>query len=92
MKDVEEIGKRIKQIRTARGLTQTEFGELFGADQPVVSRMENKGDGLYDLSKIQAVAAALEVHYLYLLEGDGIRDYLEKKGHSVPTKIIWKKV
>ena len=54
--------------------------------------MENKGDGLYDLSKIQAVAAALEVHYLYLLEGDGIRDYLEKKGHSVPTKIIWKKV
>lgn len=42
----ETVGDRIRQLRKARGLTQTELGEAVGVTQRVVTYYENEGGTL----------------------------------------------
>lgn len=36
-----ELGNKIRAIRTAKGMNQTEFANSIGKDQPSVNRLEN---------------------------------------------------
>jgi transcriptional regulator with XRE-family HTH domain len=38
---VARFGRRVQQIRNAKGLSQTVYAERVGTDQPTVSRIEN---------------------------------------------------
>jgi transcriptional regulator with XRE-family HTH domain len=38
---VVRFGRRVRQIRNAKGITQTVFAEKVGTDQATVSRIEN---------------------------------------------------
>jgi len=38
---VVRFGRRVRQIRNAKGITQTAFAERVGTDQATVSRIEN---------------------------------------------------
>jgi len=55
-----DIGRRIRDLRLARGLTQIQIGDHAGLDNKTISRLEN---GVYDtpLSYYLRVARALEV-------------------------------
>lgn len=54
-------GKRIKDLRKKKGLTQTELGEMLGLNYGAISALENDrnsiGDHLIDLCKIFQVSA-----------------------------------
>ena len=54
----ERIGKRIAQLREAKGWTQEELSELAGLQRTHVSRIEN-GRYAVTLETIQAIAEAL---------------------------------
>jgi transcriptional regulator with XRE-family HTH domain len=36
-----ELGNKIRTLRTAKGMNQTEFANSIGKDQPSVNRLEN---------------------------------------------------
>ncbi len=36
-----ELGNKIRAIRTAKGMNQTEFANSIGKDQPSINRLEN---------------------------------------------------
>ncbi len=38
---LEKLGNKIRAIRTAKGMNQTEFANSIGKDQPSVNRLEN---------------------------------------------------
>ena len=51
-----EVGARIRQIRYARDMTQTELAKAVGCSQPSITQIENgrvfpEGETLYRLSK-----------------------------------------
>lgn len=69
----ELMGKKIKEEREKRGLTQEELGELLFVDSSSVSRME-KGNGM-GLYKLELVANALNVDVRVLFDA-GIIDLL----------------
>lgn len=52
-------GRRIKELRRRRGLTQQELADLIGKKRPMVSEWEN-GQGLTE-ANLRLVAGALEV-------------------------------
>ncbi len=75
VRDLEaQVGARIKQLRTARGMSQTVLGEALGAygtdpmAQPLVFRVE-QGRRPLRLNEVAAFAAALGVTLTDLLPG-----------------------
>ena len=50
-----DIGQRIKQFRLSQGMTQEQFGKLFGAGKGLVSRWEN-GLSIPSPKRIKAIA------------------------------------
>jgi SOS-response transcriptional repressor LexA len=53
-----ELGQVIKQLRTAKGLTQTQLGEAIGVDRGNVSRYES-GANAPDFDRLQVLADTL---------------------------------
>ena len=65
--DVQEIGKRFKQIRHALGLTQTEIAKELNCKQLVVSRVE-RGEKVYSpvlLSFFVFYSQKINLNYLF---------------------------
>ena len=58
MKTNKYIGKRIKEIRKEKGLTQMELSELSGLTQSVISRIE-VGETTTTIEVIGVIAKAL---------------------------------
>ncbi len=58
---------RIRELRRARGWTQTELARRAGIRQATVSRLEGNAVSSVNLGVIEKLAAALEVDPGYLL-------------------------
>ncbi len=69
-----EIGRRIRQVRQERGLTQKELGGRLGFSAGWVSMVERGGIGL-EVPELDRVAQALRVS-IYELIADSARDEL----------------
>ena len=61
------IGKRIKQIRSAKGLSQKDLGELIGVSNEHISKYE-RGIRKPKLETISQIAEALNVHPFAILD------------------------
>jgi len=63
------VGRRMREVRKCRGLTQSDFAGLIGVDQAKVSRMERSisMDSLFGWE----IAIALGVDRNWLLFGEG---------------------
>ncbi len=70
----ELMGRKIKEEREKRGLTQEELGELLFMDRSSVSRME-KGNGI-GLDKLELVANTLNVD-VRVLFNTGVIDWVK---------------
>ena len=53
-----KLGNRLKEVRTARGLTQTELAERIGVSRKTVNTVEN---GIFVPSTLLALALAHEL-------------------------------
>ena len=78
---MEDVGKRIRELRIQSGMTQTELGRSFGGDKMLVYKYETGKVKEIPLDNIVAMAHALDVHPAYFL---GMMDLDEAKhGHAV---------
>ena len=70
MNSNKSIGLRIKQLRTAKGLTMEEFGKLFNppANKSLVSKWEN-GKSLPNNERLKKITEIGNISMEYLLEG-----------------------
>ena len=59
--------KKVRDLRMARGLTQTQLAELAGVNQATVSKVE-RGETNITMDKIVALAAALKVEPVELFD------------------------
>ena len=70
------IGTRLREARTARGLTQAELGKLAGFDQAVVQNVE---DGvLWHPSVVSELAVAMGLTPAWVQWGEPFADKREK--------------
>ena len=69
----ENTGRFIKELRTAKKLTQLELAEKIGVTDRAISKWEN-GRGLPDISLLVPLAKELNVSVLELLNGKRISD------------------
>ena len=67
----EELGARLKECRTAMGLTQTAVAEMLGVAQPIYQRFE-KGTFECNYEQLKSLCEIFDVSADYLL---GISDY-----------------
>lgn len=63
------IGGRIKELRAALGMNQTELGRAVGVDQSLISDYE-RGRAEMGASKLMAMADALRTTPQYIMRGD----------------------
>jgi len=55
----EEIARKIRELRTAAGLTQTQLGKLIGATASTICRLEDADYEGHSLAMLRRIAAAL---------------------------------
>ncbi len=65
---MDTLGERIKAIRTQQGLTQLQFGELFGLSRSHISNIETNGENPSDMF-IRFVAYRYGLDYEFLKTG-----------------------
>lgn len=65
------IGERVRDARTAAGLTQAQLAERIGKKQQDVSLVESGAAKLVGLELVKSVAAALNLSLDYLANGNG---------------------
>ncbi len=70
-KDAQETGKRIKEIRTERKLSQTQFGKILEVSQDTVSLWEN-GKSLPPAEIVIFIARKYGISADYIL---GLKDF-----------------
>lgn len=76
-----EVGKRIKGLRTSKGMTLEQFGELFNppASKSIVSRWE-AGKSIPSNERLKVISDKFEVTTIYLLYGK----YMLRDIHVMP--------
>lgn len=80
MKDIIEIGRRIKKSREEKGLTQEELGLLLGLNKSTIQRYETGKISRIKLPVLESIAEELGVNPEYLaLEVDSPIDYSESE-------------
>lgn len=62
------VAQRLRELRTAKGMTQIQLGELAGTNQAVIQKIEN-GKSMRPRC-IAALAVVLEVNPAWLAWGD----------------------
>ena len=77
-----EIGKKIKELRKSRGITQKQLAEQLSVSVQAVSKWENK-IALPDITLVPALAKFFGVNTDYLLDCNE-----ESKGSKFEVKII----
>ena len=65
---IRDFGKRVREIRLAKGWTQEELAHRLSLNSTFVSRLE-RGERSPSLPTIARIAQALEVHVSFLFEG-----------------------
>ena len=87
----ELLGKRIKEIRKTRGMTQPQLAERIGVDPKYISRLET-GTSTPSLDTILNIASSLDVEtselfsFSHLDEKEILIDRLVKKLKNVDGK------
>ena len=71
---IEEFGKRIRQLRTARNLSQEELAELTGFHRTYIGMVE-RGERNISLSNIGVFAKAFGITVSELLDHEGKLSY-----------------
>lgn len=66
--DKKAVGARIRAIRLASGMTLKEFGQLFGANESIVSRWE-KGSSIPKIERLKKIAEFANISVQDLLHG-----------------------
>lgn len=64
-------GNTVKELREARGMTQTELADKLGVSNKTVSKWET-GKGLPDITLLQPLAQALGISVIELMNGEQI--------------------
>lgn len=64
------IGKNIRELRLANGMTQIEMGELLGYSERQIRRLET--NGTYDIGVVNLIATSFNVSALSILSNDGM--------------------
>src|SRR5258708_35230751 len=77
---VPKFGKRIRELRVAKGLSQEDLAELCDLDRTYVNGIE-RGKRNVGLKNIGAIALALKVSLSHLFEGI----HLSEIGSDVPV-------
>lgn len=67
------MNERVKQIRKAYGMTQTEFAEILGVTSAAVSRIEKGQRGLTS-QMMKAICREFDVEEAWLLTGEGTQE------------------
>lgn len=86
-----KFGKRVKELRRSKGITQEQMAEIINIEPPNVSKMEN---GLHfpQPDKIEKIANALEVSVQDLFDFEHIKKkqelikYIESTIKNLDTK------
>ena len=65
-----KFGKRIKELRTEKGLTLDQLAQETGSSKSYIWELENKNPPRPSAEKLSAIAAALEVTVDYLIGSD----------------------
>ena len=78
-----DIGRKIKELRKKRGLTQKDLGEMVGLDQTTISGYEN-GRRQIDLQKLMKIAQALGVDLKELISVDSKPSEISKVAKIIP--------
>ncbi|WP_294346794.1 translesion error-prone DNA polymerase V autoproteolytic subunit [Prosthecochloris sp.] len=93
MKNVENVGERIRAIRLKEGLTQTEFARKIGVSGNRLSEYETKGDPP-KANILASIYRNFDVDALWLLTGEGSMEkkkgslgYFSEQLNSVEKKI-----
>ncbi len=76
------VGKRLKELRTARRLTQAEFGKLIGVGKSAISQYES-GAREPDTAILRRIAASFGVTTDWLLGLDGPPGPMAKEPRAV---------
>ncbi len=73
----EKLGRRIKEIRRARGLSQEQLAELIGIEQKHVSRLE-VGKSYPTIDRLEKIALALNVSMGSFFDSENQTSFGEK--------------
>ena len=65
------MNSRIKEIRNAKGLTQTEFGKRIGFSRPMVANLEGEGRAEIKDHVIHLICKEYNVNETWLRTGEG---------------------
>lgn len=86
--DKEAVGKRIKALRTQKGLTMEKFGELFEppASKSIVSRWE-RGKTLPSSERIKKISDIYHISTHYLLYGEHALTDFKHDQNNVAEKL-----
>lgn len=86
--DKEAVGKRIKALRTQKGLTMEKFGELFEppASKSIVSRWE-RGKTLPSSERIKKISDIYDISTHYLLYGEHALTDFKHDQNNVAEKL-----
>ena len=79
MRNRMEVGKRIKSLRTARGLTQEELGKLLGVKKAAVQKYENGSVENLKRATVLKLAEIFDVSPSHLLGFDEIETAKSEK-------------
>ena len=71
--NTKDFGRRLKEARNQKGLTQEKLAELLGVDRLHVNRMEN-GSKACSIDLLMDISSLLEVSTDYLLKGKPLED------------------
>jgi transcriptional regulator with XRE-family HTH domain len=77
------IGKRLRELRKAKNLSQGDLGSLAGFHRCYVSRVE-MGHTVPSLQTLKRYAAALDVEMSQLFSGGGTRSPIPERKGKVP--------
>ena len=81
-----EIGKKIKELRTLKGLTQEELAEVLYVSRTAVSKWES-GRGLPNIDSLKEISAYFSVSIDDLLSGEKLLSIAERENKANLQKI-----
>lgn len=77
MLDMKSIGKKIKDARTKKNMTQLELADIVGVSYQAVSNWE-RGNTMPDITKLPDIAKALELNIADLLGDNEVANAINK--------------
>ncbi len=89
---LKQIGKRLQQARTARGLTQAELGALVGIPQSHISKIE-RGETDFQWTTLEQIANAVGLSPVLVPTGlvplvESLVSGREGKGEEEPVPLV----